>query len=548
MRSNWIKAIAALMLILAFMLTGCNDEKKDVKKQAKPATEHKEKDKENGEKKAKAGEPVHQPPHSVFYEIFPMAFYDSNGDGIGDLNGIKAKLDYLKDLGIEGVWLMPINPSPSYHKYDVTNYYEIDPKYGTISDFKQLLAEAHKKDIKVIIDLVINHTSSGHPWFREAISSKDNFYRDWYIWADENTNTMARGEWNQQLWHGSGDNKFYGTFWSGMPDLNFDHPEVRAEMIKIGTYWLKDIGVDGFRIDAVKHVYPEQEVDKNYDWWKQFRAEMQKAKKDAFIVGEVWAPASVVGPFLQHGLSSAFNFDLSEKILASAGQERDAGIAHALKRTRDYYKKMNPEFFDSTFITNHDMERVKSQLFGSVNNAKMAASLLLTLPGTPFLYYGEEIGMEGRKPDEHIREPMLWHKEPGGEGQTKWIQPTYNLGDQATSVEAQQADPNSLYNHYKALIKARRASDIMVLGDIADFRGIKDKPSAVVAFKRVLGDDSLLVLHNMSGKPLSFAIEGEENMYGAAQFTSNDKNEAKAGNDSVSVTMEPYSTIILKKD
>jgi alpha-amylase len=481
-------------------------------------------------------------PNSVFYEIFVMSFYDSTGDGIGDINGVTQKLDYLQDLGIEGIWLMPVNPSPSYHKYDVIDYYDIDPQYGTIDDFKHFIKEAHSRNIKVIMDLVVNHSSSKHPWFIDALTSVDSKYRDWYLWADSTNNINERGEWNQQLWHGHGSNKYYGVFWSEMPDLNFDNPEVREEFIRIGQFWLEEVGVDGFRLDAAKHVFPDKEKEKNYEWWQEFRAGMEEVKEDVLLVGEVWAPATVVAPYLEDGLHSAFNFDLSEKIISTVKNEKDSGITTSLNRIRSYFLSVSEEYVDSTFITNHDMNRIMSELDGNIHHAKMAASLLLTLPGSPFLYYGEEIGMEGIKPDEHIREPMLWYNEPSNTGQTSWIRQRHNVGEKATSVESQMNEEVSLLRHYKQLIHARRSSEILVRGEID---GVSINQDGILAFNRTLEQDSMLILHNISSEVLTFTLPEKERDNSNIFFTNSDETKISIDKENVSIELAPYSTLIL---
>ncbi|MDQ0254618.1 glycosidase [Evansella vedderi] len=180
-------------------------------------------------------------PHGIYYEIFIRAFYDSTGDGIGDFKGATSKLDYLQELGVEGVWLMPINPSPSYHGYDVIDYKDVNPEHGTMDDFKEFVEEAQNRGIKVIKDFVVNHSSTEHPWF-EAALEHDEQYRDFYVWADENTDLRQRGEWGQLVWHGSGNNIYEGVFWGGMPDLNMDNPQVREKLYDIGRFWLEEVG------------------------------------------------------------------------------------------------------------------------------------------------------------------------------------------------------------------------------------------------------------------------------------------------------------------
>jgi glycosidase len=480
-------------------------------------------------------------PNAVFYEIFVHSFADSNGDGIGDLRGIMESLDELKNLGIEAIWLTPIHPSPSYHKYDVVDYYSIDPEYGTLEDFKELIEAAHKRNIRILLDLVVNHTSSQHPWFQAASGSKESPYRNWYIWAGPETRLNEVGDWGQKLWYSNGNDHYYAIFDKAMPDLNLDHPGVREEMIKIGQYWL-NLGIDGFRLDAAMHIYPAKEKEKNYAWWQEFETAMRKVKKDVFIVGEIWTTTAEIGPYLT-AIPSAFNFDLSSKIITSVEQERDAGIVTSLQRTREFYKANRADFIDAIFLTNHDMDRVMSVLKSDLNQAKMAASLLLTLPGSPFLYYGEELGMQGRKPDERIREPFPWGVQHESR-QTRWIVPRYNRSDIVTPLDAQLQDENSLYQHYKKMIQLRRSNDILALGEIA---GTNIREQGIVAFRRAWQNQSLLVIHNLSRREVSLDIKGDEASYKREFFRSRREIEMKIEKDGLHLLLPAYSTIILQK-
>lgn len=481
-------------------------------------------------------------PEGVQYEIFVRSFYDTNGDGIGDLNGVTEKLDYLKDLGVEGIWLMPIQPSPSYHGYDVSDYYDVNPDYGTKADFKRLVSEAHKRNIQVIIDLVINHTSKENPWFQKALT-KDPKYRDWYLWTKAGEEPIGWDSLGSSPWHGSGENRYYGLFWEGMPDLNYDSPEVRAEMKKVGTFWLKEMGADGFRLDAAKYIYPSKETGKNLAWWQEFRQAMEKVNPHFFMVGEVWDSPGVIAPYLKGGLNSAFDFDLSKKILASAKNEEDAGVASFLTKVRDFYHKQDPKAIDSIFITNHDMNRTMSELAGNADHARMAASLLLTLPGAPFLYYGEEIGMKGAKPDESIREPMRWFKEAGKTGETSWETSKYN-GKDSPSVESEMEDQASLYRHYKTLIYLRRSLPALAKGELEE--SLVDQ-KGIVAFKRIGSEESLLVLHNMTGKAIQVTVPAKEAEYRQLLYANHLKNRVKNEGDHLVVETAPYTTTILTK-
>lgn len=484
--------------------------------------------------------------NGTFYEIYVGSFYDSNGDKRGDLNGIIQKLDYLNDgkprtdgdLQVNGLWLMPISPSPSYHKYDVTDYYNVDEQYGTLEDFRKLTDEAHKRGVKVIIDLVVNHTSDKHPWFIDASTNPNSPYRDYYVWADENTNVNERGPWGQKVWHRTGNSYFYGTFWSGMPDLNYDNPKVREEMIKIGKFWL-DQGADGFRLDAALHIFPQEQEEKNLDWWAEFRSEMEKVNPNVYLVGEVWDSAAVIAPFFE-SLNSTFNFDVAEKIVSTVQGESDAGIGTYLERVYPLYAKYNKDFIDAQFLTNHDQNRVMSVLNGDVNKAKMAASILLTLPGNPFLYYGEEIGMKGQKPDEFIREPFRWYP-AAGEGQTAWEVSRYNRGDDAPSVVAQMDDPESLLSHYRKMIRVRQDSEILVKGSIAS---LPQSNRSVVSFLRVLGEETVAVLHNVSGEEQRVDIPTKLANVDDVLYANGEVSLKKEG-PSMQLIIPAYTTVIL---
>jgi len=514
-----LKHIALTLLSSALLLTGCTD---------KPYLPSKLDYNKMGLEKSDR--------NRVFYEIFVRSFSDSNGDGIGDIQGMTAKLDYLKDLGIEGIWLMPINPSPSYHGYDVTDYQNINKDYGTLDDFKTFVKEAHKRDMKVVIDFVVNHTSKEHPWFQKALDG-DTAYRGYYNWATKKTDTTKLGDWNQNVWHGSGEDIYEGIFWDGMPDLNFENQKVRSEIINAGSFWLREMDVDGFRLDAAKHIYSDSE-EKDHKWWKDFRSEMEKVKPDVFLVGEVWDNPSVVTPYFKNGLDSTFNFDLSEKLITSVQDESDAGIVSSLFDIRETYRLANKDYTDSIFITNHDMDRIMSQVSANKNHAKMAASLLLTLPGSPFIYYGEELGMEGVKPDENIREPFPWSE--SSSYNTGWMEPFYNIPGRNNTAKAQMKDESSLYHHYKTLIHVRRTSDALINGEIID-------PDIIdydfISFIRETKDESLLVIHNLTGKKKTIELNEKTKEYKNLYYSLDEKNELNKGK----IKMEPYSTIILKK-
>ncbi|MNO59824.1 Alpha-amylase precursor [compost metagenome] len=500
-----------------------------------------------------------QPSNGVFYEIFVRSFYDSDGDGIGDFKGLTQKLDYLndgdpnttEDLGISGIWLMPINPSPSYHGYDVTDYRSINPEYGTMEDFKTFLNEAHKRGIKVVMDLVVNHSSSEHPWFIEASESKDSKYRDYYTWAEDQNITVGgtSAANSESPWHALNGSHYLGTFSPVMPDMNFDNPKVRNEFKDIGRYWL-DLGLDGFRLDAAKHIYEnllsdksQETTDKNVAWWQEFRKALHETHPDAYLVGEIWDNnAATIASYINNAMDSGFNFGMSGTLIQSAMTETDSKPGFTLQRTYSLYSKTsNGNFVDAPFLTNHDLVRIMTQLNEDTNHAKMAASLLLTLPGNPFIYYGDEIGMLGDKPDESIREPMQWYKGGSGEGQTAWELATFNTGQPESSVEEQTVNPESLLSHYRTIISFRNAVPALKDGDI---RHYSTDVKGVTTFVRLTELQKVLVVHNLTGteQVVELTDNPEKYSFKAILKTTNKKTKL----DGTKLAIPAYTTVILE--
>jgi len=487
-------------------------------------------------------------PHGVYYEIFVQSFYDSNQDGIGDINGLIQKLDYVHDLGVNGVWLMPVMPSPSYHKYDVTDYKGIHPDYGTLEDFKNFVKQAHQRNLKVIVDMIMNHVSIQHPWFQQAVENPDGPYRDYFIWADRDSieNEIAKKEItldsdNITQWHPvNGDvegEHYYGFFNSDMPDLNFDNPAVRNEFIEIGRFWFGQMQIDGFRLDAAKHIYPDDRAEDNHAFWEWFRAEMEKIKPDVYMVGEVWSPAPEVAPYLK-GIPALFNFDLGVAIIKAVNAEKDTmGLVKTYKTISDYYQSVTSEYLDATFLTNHDQNRILSSLKGNKAKMRSAISILMTLPGTPYIYYGEEIGMLGVKPDEHIREPFLWDSKGKDPGQTHWIDAVYSSEKRVKPLSTQLNDTSSLYHFYRQWIHRRNASHVLSYGEL---KNTEIRNSKVISFIRSNETESYLVLHNISSKLVNLKLPETVSTYKHIYYTS-----SEASIDHNQCTLPPHSTLIL---
>lgn len=495
----------------------------------------------------------------VFYEVFVRSFKDSNGDGKGDFKGLIEKLDYLNDgdssthtdLGINGIWLMPIQQSPSYHGYDVVDYRTIEQDYGTNEDFKRFMDEAHKRGIRVIIDFVMNHTSEQHDWFKDASSSADP-KRNWYVWKPSNPG--GTGPWGQTVWHSKAGSFYYGVFWSGMPDLNYNTQEVKSEMFDIATFWLEEMNVDGFRLDAVKYIFETnsslEDTDQTFQFWKDFRTHYKSIDPDAFSVGEAWTATSTVKKYVNdNGLDYCFEFDLAGSMISAVNNNDVSGLKNKLREVMTSY----PFLQFGTFLTNHDINRVMDHLGGDFGKAKAVADLLLTLPGIPYLYYGEEIGMTGSKPDENIRTPLQWTSgnQAGFTTGAPWR--AVNNDFSTKNIEAQQKDESSLWNRYRNLIAIRNDQVALKRGN---YREIDASNSSVLSFLRQHENENVLVVANPGSSTadnitldvsLSGIAEGTYKLIEMQSGSSLDITVDGAGNFSVDIQNVPARSSLIYK-
>ncbi|MBE9464570.1 alpha-amylase family glycosyl hydrolase [Dyadobacter subterraneus] len=488
----------------------------------------------------------------VCYEIFVRSFCDSNGDGIGDLNGIISKLDYLADLGIEAIWLTPIHPSPSYHKYDPVDYYGIEPEFGTIEIFKQLLTEAHNRNIVVYLDLIVNHTSTYHSWFVEASKGPENPFRHFYWWlSPEKIEELgiAKRQTSDDSdevypWHEiPGDNeKYYGLFWKGMPDLNYDSEPLKKELAKIITFWLEEIGIDGFRLDAARHIYPIWEKDKNHDFWEYFNGVVQKAKPDAYTVAEVWAETWEVAPYLEN-LNATFHFDLSFALQRIVIQEKDENLIQQLLASYSQFEVFNPDFIDAIMLTNHDQDRIGSVVGNHLGKIKLAATLLLTLPGQPYIYYGEEIGMLGRKPDPYIREPFLWSENETDPVKTNWLKAEFSTLKTIEPLSIQENNPDSIYSHYKKLIHLRKT--VPALGQILkpNLEEVESLDNEILAYVRTHETEPVFIIHNLSSEIKKITLPDSKLNFQEIIFSTNKSSILENG----ILELTSYGSLILKE-
>ena len=467
--------------------------------------------------------------YRTFYEIFVYSFCDSDGDGIGDLQGVISKLDYLQQLGINGIWFMPIHPSTSYHKYNVSDYYAIDPQYGTMADFEQLIAECEKRDIHVIIDLVVNHTGSEHAWFKEAVSYLQSLpegaepdpaeckYLDYYFFSKESAGNGSRPV--------EGTDWYYeGMFDYSMPDINLGSSATREEIRNIMQFWI-DKGVAGFRLDAAKEFYSGK-TDMNMEVLNWIQTTATELKPDCYLVAEVWESFQQISKYYESGITSIFNFAFGNsdgkitKVLQGAGNESVVTTyATALQKADSAYRASNPDYIDAPFLSNHDVGRIAGFAGRDENKMKMAAAMNLFMGGSTFIYYGEEIGMPGSGNDPSKRAPFYWNA-ARNDGTTApppecELPAEYPLG----SLEQQRNDDNSLWNYYRQVIAIRNA-----LPQIA--RGIPTAETAlntgcVSAFRKTWNEESCIILMNINSEDVAVDLSAYSDWNLAATLSAN---------------------------
>ncbi|MEP6495693.1 MAG: alpha-amylase family glycosyl hydrolase [bacterium] len=461
------------------------------------------------------------------YEVFVRSFSDSDGDGVGDITGLIRKLDYINDgnpastsdLGASCILLMPVAASPSYHGYDVSDYYRVEPAYGTNEDFKRLVVEAHRRGIAILVDMVLNHSSSKHPYFQAALRDTASPYRQWYRFSPT---PLAKGPWGDVAWHLSPVRAeyYYGVFSSEMPDLDYHTPAVREEAKKIATFWLRDMGVDGFRLDAVPYLVEDgtclMGCAGTHAYLQEYAEHTRAIKPSAYTVGEAWGKIDAVLPYYPDQLTSYFGFELADSLLAAVKRGSAGGVLAGYLRLQDTL----PAYRWSPFLSNHDGTRTMTALGGDMGRAKTAATLLLTLPGLPFVYYGEEIGMTGDKPDPRLRTPMQWsvaHADGFTTG-TPWerLQPD----SQTITVATESADPSSLLNLYRKLIHLRKSHHALADGRLVP---LSSSSGQVAAYLRRANDDAVLVLVNLGASAVAnFSIGSASGALPAGRYAAHD--------------------------
>lgn len=445
----------------------------------------------------------------VYYQIFVGSFSDSNGDGIGDLRGIINRFDYLNDgdpnsgvsLGVEGIWLSPIFTSPSYHKYDVTNYYEIDPQFGTMDDLIELIKLCHERDVQIILDLVINHTSTSNVWYTSFVNAhkdgnENNLYYDFY---SHSASPLSGSTW-QQIY---GTDTYYECNFSGdMPELNFDNENVRQAILDVAKFYL-NLGVDGFRFDAAKYIYYGEE-SRNADFWIWFMNELRAIKPDIYTVAEVWDSDNATYPYFAS--TNCFNFSMSQSSGRIASAVKGGNVNSFISYVESYLENItaqNPDAMMVTFIANHDMDRSAGFLTVDSGNAYVAANLSILLPGSSYIYYGEEIGMLGSRgganTDANRRLAMLW-----GDGDTV-RNPTgssYSAAQANGTVADQLPDEDSLYTHYKKLIAIRKANPEIAYGEMTPLKTSGKQGGFLCTYEGT----TVAVLHNTTTEQVTIDL------------------------------------------
>ncbi len=509
--------------------------------------------------------------YRTYYELFVYSFYDSDGDGIGDLQGVLQKLDYLNDgddttdtdLGINGIWLMPVMPSTTYHKYDTTDYENIDPQYGTLEDFQKLLAACHDRGIRVILDLAMNHSSSKHPWFLQAVEYLKNLpegaepdssecpYVDYYHFSREAQSGYAQV--NGTDWY------YEARFWDGMPDLELQNEAVRREFEQVADFWL-DMGVDGFRLDAVKE-YVTGSTEDNVEILSWFADYVHGKDPENYLVCECWTDQNTYVKYYESGVDSMFDFAFADKsgIIANVvnGKASAASYAKNLEAEQTMYAQYNADYINAPFYTNHDLGRSTGYYAGENSEAqtKMGNALNLLMSGNAFLYYGEELGMKGSGKDENKRAPMYWSKDKNAAGMCKGPADMEDFQMKFDSLQEQQEDPDSIYNYVKQVIKIRNQNPEIARGEttyLEQYSAEPDDAKQYFALTRSYENSTILMLGNTSTEAATVDLTGltvgetaAEDLTVLGELYTGENAAERNGTE---VTLPAFSILILGKE
>jgi maltose alpha-D-glucosyltransferase / alpha-amylase len=531
--------------------------------------------------------------NAVFFEVYLRAYQDSNRDGHGDLRGVINKLDYLKNLGVDCLWIMPMYPSPLLDDgYDIADYYNIHPDYGTLEDFKDLLDEAHKRGLRIITDLVLNHTSDQHPWFQASRSDPLSPYRDYYVWSDTDSSYSAAriifldtevSNWSfdevAQLF-------FWHRFYSSQPDLNYDNPDVQEEMIKVMRFWL-DMGVDGFRADAVPYLFEREgtnceNLPETHEYLKKLRKIMDEEYPDRIMLCEAnqW-PQDVIEYFGNGDeFHMGFHFPVMPRIFMALAREDRSPIVNILAATPPL-----PENCQwCTFLRNHDeltlemvtederhfmwetyapdprmrlnlgiRRRLAPLLDGDTRKIELLNSILFTLPGSPIVYYGDEIGMGDNiylNDRDGVRTPMQWSASENADfseaPSEKLFAPIIdddNFSYKKVNCETQENDPGSLLNKMRKLIEVRKQHPLLAYGES---QILENENLKVLAILRDLNNEALLAVHNLSGEEQRSELELSQWKQAKVYNVLKEEQLPETGKETYEILLKPFEYLWLK--
>jgi len=492
---------------------------------------------------------------AVFYEVYVRAFFDSNDDGHGDLRGLTQKLDYIKDLGVDCLWLLPIYPSPLKDDgYDIANYYDVHQSYGNLDDFKALVDAAHARGLRIIMDLVLNHTSDQHPWFRAARANPKSVFRDFYVWSETSLKyrdariIFTDTEESNWAWDEESKQYYWHRFYSSQPDLNYENPDVQAEMLKVMSFWL-DLGVDGFRADAVPYLFKSEgtsceNLPQTHEYLKKIREYINEHYPGRILLAEANQWPEDILPYFGQGddeFHMGFNFPIMPRIFMALKKEDRTQLVWIMGRT-PFLRETNQW---GIFLRNHDeltlemvtederawmwenyapeqrmrlnigiRRRLAPLLDNDHKKIELAYSLLLTMPGSPILYYGDEIGMGDNiwLPDRNgVRTPMQWVEDTNAGFSKAPSQSLYSsiidddiYGPTQVNVETQVKNNKSLWHAIRHMIAVRKEHQCFGWGE---FEWVDADSNTIASYVRKYKNESILVIHNLSSKSQEFTIK-----------------------------------------
>lgn len=554
-----VKRLLALLLasiMVMSMAVGCDSEKKPVENQPQ---DEKELTPEEyyGVANWEAEETIIDDNYRNYYHIFVYSFADSDGDGIGDIEGITNKLDYIAELGYNGIWLSPINQSTTYHKYDVVDYYSIDKEYGTMEDFEKFIKECDKRGIKVILDLVFNHTSTKIDWFQQATKYIKSLepgqepdstvcpYVDYYHF--EKTADVKSSAYYKI---GSSEYSYEAQFWDQMPDLDLASTAVRKEIEDIAKFWI-DKGVGGFRLDAAKEFYTGN-VSKNVEVLKWFSDYIRGIDEDLYLVAEVWDSYATIKSYYASGITSIFDYaygDVSGALISNLNQGGNgtAGqkLANSFVKTQNGYLEANPNMINAPFCSNHDCGRIAGFVQRKEEKIKMAAALNLFMSGSSFTYYGEEIGMCGSGKDENKRAPMFWSQYAGVAGMTTGpAAMDADVKQTFESVDDQKKDIYSIYWYYRNALHIKNVYPEIARGLVSVMEGIED--GNVCAISKTYDGETIYLLFNLNEEATTVTVSKSDFAYETGLVASLEIDENKVTMEGETVTLPAYGVAVIK--